>query len=99
MKMNYANSAQQTTPVPTNPIPSALGQLGTAIHEMGVLSESLTHRLTGVMMPAEASKSDRAGLAGVDSVRSPTADEIHNFRRRVENITTQLQDVMNRLEV
>jgi hypothetical protein len=38
-------------------------------------------------------------LAEVGAPVSPTTDEITSLRRRVENISAQLGDVLNRLEV
>jgi hypothetical protein len=102
-KMNYAIevTAGSNVPTPQQPIPQALGQLGTAIHEMGVLSDTLANRLGVVLMPAATLTGVAGGKAPADTSppTSQQADEIHAYRRRVENIAAQLRDVLNRLEV
>jgi hypothetical protein len=96
-----AGSYREPQPTPSNPIPCALGQLGTAIHEMGITADTLANRLGGVMMPSPPAveSKDRAQLAAATPLTSSTTDEITSLRRRVENIAAQLQDVLNRLEV
>jgi hypothetical protein len=100
--MNNANYQRAETAIapPQHPIPSALSQLGTSIHEMGILSDMLAGRLGVVLMPTQPQPTGKGEtLAAAPPPISAFADEVHGYRRRVENITAQLQDVLNRLEV
>lgn len=100
-QMNNANYQRAETAIaPNHPIPLALGQLGTAIHEMGILSDTLAGRLDVVLMPLPAQPAGKGeGLTAAPPPVSQQTEEIHSYRRRIENITAQLQDVLNRLEV
>jgi len=98
--MNHANAISAGNPAAQpKPIPDAMGQLDTSIHEMGVLSDTLVNRLGSVMAPAGPSPVMGSAQATDSLVVSQQADEIHGYRRRVESISAQLQDVLKRLEV
>jgi hypothetical protein len=93
---------RDTMPMPSTPIPSAMAELSHSINELGMLSDSLASRLTGVLMPVRHEpqmKGEGATLAAAPPLTSPTVDELQGYRRRVQSISAQVQDMLNRLEV
>lgn len=99
MNSNYTEGLVQSTAAPTNPIPAAIDNLGYAINALGESMYVLHKRLDRVLLPAPPSADNSAKLTQVQSMTSQMYVEIDGQRQRIESITADLQDVMNRLEV
>ena len=104
--MNQVNFRGETPSAvaPETPLGSVLGELEAHLNDLGVTSEQLHHRLGGsvlrpdgnvAVMAAGSTKSAEQPRAQM----SHTAERVMTITQRVRNITAQLQDALNRLEV
>lgn len=78
----------------------AMSRLHTHLNDLGVAVDTLYHRLDRVTAPAPLRGMDGAkDQSSVPKAASQLVNEIDAETQRVVDITAQLQDILNRLEV
>lgn len=82
-------------------VPRAAGIIGHQVEECEKCLASLTDRLCHVMRSTEPKVQDASNkeIRGSVRVGTPLSDELSSYACRLSSCVTQMQDLLNRLEV
>jgi hypothetical protein len=92
----YANDR---SPAPETPLWNEIGSLEVSLNDLGMVAENLHQRLNAVMRPDNIAPIGNGSNDEKNTHnQSPMSERISDIRARVQNITAQLKNAIDRLE-